>query len=458
MQAQETVTLGQERVTNVIITTTSQSGKQEQTTLVIKKVSDDTRIHTVLVNGIECNNYDEKTKTYTAYIAQAVNQVEVAVMANSNNATLSIEEETAVGNITVTTQTVGEITKVIVNVVSETGKTAKYTINIVKESADASVEIIKVNNIEVQAPYNVTIKKLDNKAKIYVKATNSKAMVKIADETAQIGASEVTLEIPLEQDTIVVPVVITAQNGVDKQTYNITLRRNSNNTGIKQILVNGEEVDLTTLEHIVKNVNESEIVIIPEDENAVVMLDGNLPNAVVGENTPGDKEETTNNGWKVDTKGTTIRTITVIAEDGTTKEYDLTLLKKITISGTITDENIVNKHIATIIVYQTADTRPETTLTDPNGIKQENQETSNTQGNTNEASVNQNVREIVSTVQTKEDGSYEIVLEPGIYDIVFVKPGYLKHRITNIDITKGKGAALEVVNLIAGDTVETKLK
>ncbi len=455
MQAQETVTLGQERVTNVIITTTSQSGKQEQTTLVIKKVSDDTRIHTVLVNGIECNNYDEKTKTYTAYIAQAVNQAEVAVMANSNNATLSIEEETAVGNITVTTQTVGEITKVIVNVVSETGKTAKYTINIVKESADASVEIIKVNDIEVQAPYNVTIKKLDNKAKIYVKATNSKAMVKIADETAQIGASEVTLEIPLEQDTIVVPVVITAQNGVDKQTYNITLRRNSNNTGIKQILVNGEEVDLTTLEHIVKNVNESEIVIIPEDENAVVMLDGNLPNAVVGKNTPGDKEETTNNGWKVDTKGTTIRTITVIAEDGTTKEYDLTLLKKITISGTITDENIVNKHIATIIVYQTADTRPETTLTDPNGIKQENQEASNTQGNTNEASVNQNVREIVSTVQTKEDGSYEIVLEPGIYDIVFVKPGYLKHRITNIDITKGKGAALEVVNLIAGDTVET---
>ena len=430
--SEETVTLSTDKITNVAITVTSQSGTVANETLIIKKVSDDTGINTVLVNSIECKNYDETTKTYTAYIGADVDQSEVAVMANSQGATVTIEDVTGTGNANKTVATTAQTTKLAVTITSETGKTAKYTILIVKESADATVELIKVNDKEVQAPYDVTIKKLDTKAKIYVKATNSNAIVKIGDEAAEKGSSEVTLTIPLEQEVIVVPVVVTAQNGVAKETYNITLRRISNNTGIKQILVNGEDVDLTTFEHIVKNVNESSIVIIPEDENATVKLDSNT-------------SSTNDNTWKVDTSTTTIRGITVTAPDGTEKEYALTLMKKVTISGTITDENIVDKHIAKVFVYQTDDTRKESTKTDLNGIKLD--ETSGT--------VQTNVREIIAEVETKPDGSYEIVLEPGEYDVVFTKPGYLTHRITHIDISKGKGAELDKVAMLAGDVVET---
>ena len=56
-------------------------------------------------------------------------------------------------------------------------------------------------------------------------------------------------------------------------------------------------------------------------------------------------------------------------------------------------------------------------------------------------------------VQTNPDGSYEIVLEPGVYDVVFTKPGYLSHRVTKIDITDGLGATLDTVEMLGGDVV-----
>ena len=67
-QSEKTVELSKEKYTNVLIKVTSQNGEIMQETLTIKKVSDDNTINTVLVDGIECKNYDETTKTYTAYI------------------------------------------------------------------------------------------------------------------------------------------------------------------------------------------------------------------------------------------------------------------------------------------------------------------------------------------------------------------------------------------------------
>ena len=66
-----------------------------------------------------------------------------------------------------------------------------------------------------------------------------------------------------------------------------------------------------------------------------------------------------------------------------------------------------------------------------------------------------NPREVIESVQTNADGTYEIVLEPGKYDIVFTEPGYLSYRVTDIDITDGLGATLDTIDLIAGDVVET---
>ena len=173
-----------------------------QETLTIKKVSDDNTINTVLVDGIECKNYDETTKTYTAYIDAKNDEVTLSVMANSIYATVVVNKISNIGNVITDIDTTNEITKVEMMVKSETGKTEKYYINIIKKSADASAEIIKVNDIVISDPYEVDIKRLDNKVKIYVKATNEKASVKIADEDEELSESTAILEISKGVDDV----------------------------------------------------------------------------------------------------------------------------------------------------------------------------------------------------------------------------------------------------------------
>ena len=415
-QSEKTVVLSKEKYTEVLITVTSQNGEVLQETLTIKKVSDDASINTVFVNSIECTNYDETTKTYTAYIDESEDVTSVAVFASSNYATVVVDTTSGVGNVTTNVDTTNEITTAQISIKSETGKVEKYSLKIVKKSADATAGIIKVNDIEITEPYEVEIKKLDTKVKIYVKASNDKATVKIADEEAELAESTAILDIETGIDNIVVPVIITAQNGKDKLTYNITLKRLSNETGIKEILVNDEFVDLSTFEHIVKNVESVDVKVTTVNEEAKVCIDNGSESVNVATAT-------------IATPLTTVRTIKVTAPDGTVKEYSLTLIKKTTITGKITDANIVSEHYATITVYQTNDTRAEGALNNP--------------------------REVIQSVQTNADGTYEIVLEPGTYDVVFTKPGYLTHRITKIDITDGLGAELDVVNLIGGDIDQT---
>lgn len=415
-QATETIELSTEKYTEVPVVITSQNGDVLNEIVTIKKVSDNNSINTVLVNGIECKTYDADTKTYTAYIDETDNTTEVSVMAANNYATVVVDTVSGTGNVTTDVNTTSDITKVSVSVKSEVGTTEKYTIDIIKKSADATAEIIKVNDNVINDPYEVKIKKLDNKVKVYVKASSDKAYVKIADEEAELAESTAILDIPVGYDNVVIPVIITAQNGTTRETYNITLQRLSNETGIKEILVNDEVVDLSTFEHIVKNVDSVNVKVTTTDEEAKVSIDNaaesvNVANATIA------------------TPLTTVRTIKVTAPDGTVKEYSLTLIKKTTITGKITDANIVGEHFATITVYQTDDTRVEGDLNNP--------------------------REVIESVQTNADGTYEIVLEPGKYDVVFTKPGYLSYRVTDIDITDGLGATLDTIDLIAGDVAES---
>lgn len=418
-QSEETVMLSNDKLTEVDVSITSQNGEINQFKVTIEKVSDDIGIDTILIDGVDNTTYDADTKTYTAYIDEDDNLSNVCVMANSSVATVILEDMSDVGSVEKDIVTTAVTTNVAITIKAESGRIENYTLQIVKKSSDATLETVKVNDEAISAPYNGTIKKLDTTAKIYVKSTNSNAKIKFGDEPEATGDITVTFNTPLEQDTFTIPVVVTSQDGKNVENYTITICRQSNNTNIAKITVNGEEVDLskgTDLEAIVKNVNQSDLVITLEDTNAKVSIDGGTQ----------EKAQLTT---QVATQGTTIRTILVTAEDGTTKEYQITLTKKFTISGKVIDEFIGDEHISSITTYLSDDTRKEDDSINP--------------------------REVISQINTNKDGSYEIILEPGLYDILITKSGYLNYRVTKINLNNGDGVTLDNINILGGDVVET---
>lgn len=54
-------------------------------------------------------------------------------------------------------------------------------------------------------------------------------------------------------------------------------------------------------------------------------------------------------------------------------------------------------------------------------------------------------------VDTKDDGTYELSLPPGMYDVLIDAPGYLDQIYIQIEITAGKTTDLGYIELLAGD-------
>jgi len=411
------VTLSENKVTTVNVIITAQDGTKNAFEVELEKVSEDVRISSILIDGIDKTTYDEETKTYTAYIAEDSNLTNVFVMASDNNATVILEDVVNQGTATKGIVTTAQETSKTITIKAESGKSQDYTLKLIKESSDASIEVIAVNDITLNEPYNAYIKKLDTKAKLYVKATNNMASIKVGDEPAKRGSITVDYNLPLETDTIVVPIVVTSQDGKNVENKSVKITRLSNNTDIARIIINGEDVDLTdidNLEAIVKNVDVSQIQIILADSTSKVSIDNGT------EGIGGITED-------IQTPVTTIRTITVTAADGTVKEYEITLTKKMTITSRVITENVMNKHIAKITVYLSKDARKEDDLLNP--------------------------REKITELETNEDGTFEIILEPEMYDVVITKPGYLDYRITDINVVKG--VVLGDITLLGGDVVKT---
>lgn len=102
--------------------------------------------------------------------------------------------------------------------------------------------------------------------------------------------------------------------------------------------------------------------------------------------------------------GNNIFTILVTARDGfTTSQYVIEVVRdnKIQISGSILTENKFGKHTADIIVYDKI-------------TKQE-----------------------ITKASANEDGTFEMEISLGEFDIVIKKEGYLKYTLTNVKLTDG---------------------
>ena len=261
-------------------------------------------------------------------------------------------------------------------------------------------------------------------------------------------------------------------NYEDPSLFLFTLKVASDNANLADIKTNLIEVsnfDKDTLEYRLNLMEDASSIVItpiPEDEKANILVNGQ-PLENNGQ-TDNSGQTDGNNQTDDDQEGgqqeeifpsievslnalseedTTI-TILVTAEDGvTTKEYKLIIHKPYgTIKGSIYTEptnTTTQKYIADIVIYQTSDTDEvinwdEAISNTNSGLKDE---------------LHQQLQEITPIIKqsTNDDGTYEILLTPGKYQLLIDKPGYLDVIYLNIEVTENKVIELDKQDLIAGD-------
>ena len=293
--------------------------------------SDDNTIKSVKDGENEITVYDEQTHTYTEYIKKDVEEVTLAIEANSQYTTLETESSKGTGMLSVgNISTIGEDEKVIhFTSTSETGRSEQYTIIIRKMSDNANAEHIYVEGIDIidkfenvgDVPtYIVSIEKEKAFTTIQVIAENEFAKIQIGD--AEVGIANITrnINLNLSDNSITVPVVITSQDGSVVKTYNIMFVRLSNNNKIQWLEVNDKHIIEDAegnYEVTVKASQETaKVKITLQDELAKVTLGGDIK--------VGELSETI----ILPESGDTIKTITVTAQDGTVATYKLTIHKQ----------------------------------------------------------------------------------------------------------------------------------
>ena len=123
-------------------------------------------------------------------------------------------------------------------------------------------------------------------------------------------------------------------------------------------------------------------------------------------------------------------TVTVKNGAGEEKEYTVRIQKRPpAITGkVITQATDQTKQTATIKVYKTSDTRDEKDAENP--------------------------REIIQEIEINPDGTYNLDLKEGEYDLVVTKTSYLEYRLTNIVIKEGETITIDDINIYAGDIDE----
>ena len=118
--------------------------------------------------------------------------------------------------------------------------------------------------------------------------------------------------------------------------------------------------------------------------------------------------------------GKNIFTILVTARDGfTTSQYVIEVIRddKVQISGNVLTENEFNEHTATVVIYDKI------------------------------------TKEEVTKSSTNEDGTFEIEISLGTYDIVIEKNGYLRYTLTDAQFKDGieENIDLGEFKIYAGD-------
>ena len=228
----------------------------------------------------------------------------------------------------------------------------------------------------------------------------------------------------------------------DQSVFRFTYANSSSNADLSDIQIDEESIedfDKDTLEYEIEILEEKDNIRIKptaEDDTATIKVevkkeDPDNEGQYIYEEIDIDPDEEDYEITLIGLGEETEIKITVTAEDGeTTKEYVVTVKQPCgVITGQIDTMNVYGIHIADIKIY-----------------KKNEVDWVNLYGHDDLDLITP-----VSIVQTNNDGTYEVRLIPGEYELLIDKPGYLDYIVINIKVEKDMEIDLGYTVLVAGD-------
>ncbi len=231
----------------VTITVKAENGNTKTYTLNIKRISDNTDLEYVKVEGETVTNYDEDTKTYSITVDNKLQNAEIEVKAISEKAKVRIESEvqTQIVDMQVSLDGPGTEKMLTVTVTAEDGTNKEYYIRIIQLKENISLQSVMVNDKEATRidiyTYEAIITDKEEIATIIATAQKDTSTVSINGEQENIQTSTKQIEVNGKR-IIEVPIIVKADDET-QQTYNLTIIVQDTNNEVEYVKVNDEDIE-----------------------------------------------------------------------------------------------------------------------------------------------------------------------------------------------------------------------
>jgi len=290
---------------NFAITVTAQDGstKKTYTVKVIRAASSNANLESLTVSSGTLNPaFAPNTTNYTVNVANTVTTITITGTAADANATVT-------GNVINASLNVGD-NNFAITVTAQDGSTKKtYTVKVIRAaSANADLKELKVSSgtlTPVFAPniINYTVNVANSVTNITITGT-------AADANATVTGN--VTNAPLNVGETIFTITVKAQDNTTKNYYVTVVRDGSSNTNLKSLEVSSGTLNpafapdiITYIVNVANTVTNITITGVADDPTATVTGNGTYPINV----------------------GETIFTITVKAQDNTTKTYYVTVFR-----------------------------------------------------------------------------------------------------------------------------------